>query len=53
MLCRKTTKSFRMVRFYGGGVRWQIWYIVDYKECHSIQCLFHLSMLAEKGLQRC
>jgi hypothetical protein len=39
-----------MVRFYGGLKR-EIQDIVDYKEYHSIQCLFHLSMLAEKELQ--
>jgi hypothetical protein len=39
-----------MVRFYG-GLRREIQDIVDYKEYHSIQCLFHLSMLAEKELQ--
>src|SRR5207244_11112916 len=38
------------VRFYG-GLRRDIQYIVDYKEYHSIQRLFHLSMLAEKELQ--
>jgi hypothetical protein len=40
----------QMVRFYG-GLRREIHHIVDYKEYHSIQCLFHLSMLAEKELQ--
>jgi hypothetical protein len=30
---------------------WEIQDIVDYKEYHSIQRLFHLSMLAEKELQ--
>jgi hypothetical protein len=39
-----------MVRFYG-GLRREIQDIVDYKEYHSIQRLFHLSMLAEKELQ--
>jgi hypothetical protein len=39
-----------MVRFYG-GLRREIQDIVDYKKYHSIQCLFHLSMLAEKELQ--
>jgi hypothetical protein len=40
----------QMVKFYG-GLRREIQDIVDYKEYHSIQCLFHLSMLAEKELQ--
>jgi hypothetical protein len=40
----------KMVRFYG-GLRRDIQDIVDYKEYHSIQRLFHLSMLAEKELQ--
>jgi hypothetical protein len=40
----------QMVRFYG-GLRQEIQDIVDYKEYHSIQHLFHLSMLAEKELQ--
>jgi hypothetical protein len=40
----------QMVRFYG-GLRWEIQDIVDYKEYHSKQRLFHLSMLAEKELQ--
>jgi hypothetical protein len=40
----------QMVRFYG-GLRQEIQDIVDYKEYHSIQRLFHLSMLAEKELQ--
>jgi hypothetical protein len=40
----------QMVRFYG-GLRQEIQNIVDYKEYHSIQRLFHLSMLAEKELQ--
>jgi hypothetical protein len=40
----------QMVRFYG-GLRQEIQDIVKYKEYHSIQCLFHLSMLAEKELQ--
>ena len=40
----------QMVRFYG-GLRREIQDIVDYKEYHSIQRLFHLSMLAEKDLQ--
>jgi hypothetical protein len=40
----------QMVRFYG-GLRREIQDIVDYKEYHSIQHLFHLSMLAEKELQ--
>jgi hypothetical protein len=39
-----------MIRFYG-GLRREIQHIVDYKEYHSIQRLFHLSMLAEKELQ--
>src|SRR6266508_2322118 len=39
-----------IVRFYG-GLRRDIQDIVDYKEYHSIQRLFHLSMLAEKELQ--
>jgi hypothetical protein len=39
-----------MVRFYG-GLRREIQDIVDYKEYHSIQRLFHLPMLAEKELQ--
>jgi hypothetical protein len=39
----------QMVRFYG-GLRREIQDIVDYKEYHSIQRLFHLSMLAEKAL---
>jgi hypothetical protein len=42
----------QMVRFYG-GLRREIQNIVDYKEYHSIQRLFHLSMLAEKELQGC
>jgi hypothetical protein len=37
-----------MVRFYG-GLRREIQDIVDYKEYHSIQRLFCLSMLAEKN----
>src|SRR6266508_3968481 len=40
----------QIVRFYG-GLRCDIQDIVDYKEYHSIQRLFHLSMLAEKELQ--
>jgi hypothetical protein len=40
----------QMVRFYG-GLRREIQDIVDYKEYHSIQCLFYLYMLAEKELQ--
>ena len=40
----------QIVRFYG-GLRRDIQDIVDYKEYHSIQRLFHLSMLAEKELQ--
>jgi hypothetical protein len=40
----------QIVMFYG-GLRREIQDIVDYKEYHSIQCLFHLSMLAEKELQ--
>jgi hypothetical protein len=40
----------QMVRFYG-ELRREIQDIVDYKEYHSIQRLFHLSMLAEKELQ--
>jgi hypothetical protein len=40
----------QMVRFYG-RLRREIQDIVDYKEYHSIQRLFHLSMLAEKELQ--
>src|SRR5438128_8817960 len=40
----------QIVRFYG-GFRRDIQDIVDYKEHHSIQRLFHLSMLAEKELQ--
>jgi hypothetical protein len=40
----------QMVRFYG-GLRWEIQDIIDYKEYHSIQRLFHLSMLAEKEFQ--
>jgi hypothetical protein len=39
----------QMDRFYG-GLRREIQDIVDYKEYHSIQRLFHLSMLAEKEL---
>jgi hypothetical protein len=39
-----------MVRFYG-GLRRKIQDIVDHKEYHSIQRLFHLSMLAKKELQ--
>lgn len=39
----------QMVRFYGGLMR-EIQDIVDYKEYHSIQRLFHLSMLAEKRI---
>jgi hypothetical protein len=38
----------QMVRFYG-GLRREIQDIVDYKEYHSIQRLFCLSMLAEKN----
>jgi hypothetical protein len=38
-----------MIRFYG-GLRREIQDIVDYKEYHSIQHLFYLSMLAEKEL---
>jgi hypothetical protein len=38
----------QMVRFYG-GLRQEIQDIVDYKEYHSIQRLFHLSLLAEKN----
>jgi hypothetical protein len=38
-----------MVRFYG-GLRREIQDIVDYKEYHSIQRLFHVSMLEEKEL---
>lgn len=34
-------------RFYS-GLRREIQDIVDYKEYHSIQHLFHLSMLAKK-----
>jgi hypothetical protein len=40
----------QIVRFYG-GLRREIQDIVDYKEYHSIQRLFHLAMLAEKELQ--
>jgi hypothetical protein len=40
----------QIVRFYG-GLRREIQDIVDYKEYHSIQCLFELVMLAEKELQ--
>jgi hypothetical protein len=40
----------QMVRFYGGLKR-EIQDIVDYKEYHSMQRLFYLSMLAEKELQ--
>src|SRR5437763_13054937 len=40
----------QIVRFYG-GLRRDIQDIVNYKEYHSIQRLFHLSMLAEKELQ--
>jgi hypothetical protein len=40
----------QMVSFYG-GLRREIQDIVDYKEYHSIQRLFHISMLAEKELQ--
>jgi hypothetical protein len=40
----------QMVRLYG-ELRREIQDIVDYKEYHSIQRLFHLSMLAEKELQ--
>jgi hypothetical protein len=39
----------QMVRFYG-GLRREIQDIVEYKEYHSIQRLFHLSMLAENEL---
>jgi hypothetical protein len=35
------------------GIERQIHYIVDYKEWHSIQQLFHLSMLVEKELLGC
>src|SRR5438105_2989909 len=38
----------QIVWFYG-GLRRDIQDIVDYKEYHSIQRLFHLSMLAEKN----
>jgi hypothetical protein len=37
------------VRFYG-GLRQEIQDIVDYKEYHSIQRLFHLSMLERKRI---
>jgi hypothetical protein len=40
----------QIVRFYEGLWR-EIQDIVDYKEYHSIQCLFQLAMLAEKELQ--
>jgi hypothetical protein len=40
----------QMVCFYG-GLRREIQDIADYKEYHSIQRLFHLTMLAEKELQ--
>jgi hypothetical protein len=40
----------QIVRFYG-ELRREIQDIVDYKECHSIQRLCHLSMLSEKELQ--
>jgi hypothetical protein len=40
----------QIVRFYG-ALRREIQDIVDYKEYHSIQRLFHLSMLTEKELQ--
>jgi hypothetical protein len=40
----------QIVRFYG-GLRREIQDIVDYKEYHSIQCLFQLAMLAKKELQ--
>src|SRR5438105_15898476 len=40
----------QIVRFYG-GLRHDIQDIIDYKEYHSIQRLFHISMLAKKGLQ--
>jgi hypothetical protein len=40
----------QIVMFYGGLQR-EIQDIVDYKEYHSIQCLFQLAMLAEKELQ--
>jgi hypothetical protein len=39
----------QIVRFYG-GLRREIQDIVDYKEYHSIQCLFQVAMLAEKEL---
>src|SRR5438034_228184 len=40
----------QIVRFYR-GFRRDLHGIIDYKEYHSIQRLFHLSMLAEKELQ--
>jgi hypothetical protein len=40
----------QIIRFYG-GLRREIQDIVDYKEYHSIQHLFQLSMLVEKELQ--
>jgi hypothetical protein len=40
----------QIVKFYGGLQR-EIQDIVEYKEYHSIQCLFQLAMLAEKQLQ--
>jgi hypothetical protein len=41
-------QKYQIVRFYG-GLRHKIQDIVDYKEYHSIQCLFQLAMLAEKN----
>ena len=40
----------QIVRFYE-GLRRDIQDIVDYKEYHSLQCLFQLAMLAEKEVQ--
>jgi hypothetical protein len=52
MLCCGVVEDQKdqIVRFYG-GLRHEIQDIVDYKEYHSIQCLFQLAMLAEKELQ--
>ena len=40
----------QIVRFYE-GLRRDIQDIVDYKEYHSLQCLFQLAMLAEMEVQ--
>ena len=52
MLCCGVTEDQeeQIVRFYE-GLRPDIQDIVDYKEYHSLQCLFQLAMLAEKEVQ--